>query len=137
MKYRFIDSFTDRHGHARVYFRRSGARIPLPAIESPEFVTAYRAAINGSPLVRPRRERPRGPLIGVYLLMRDGQVIYVGSSLNMPRRVAGHRANGRPFDQVFYIATKADQREALERTLIRQINPKQNRQGRSKWLTDC
>ena len=49
----------------------------------------------------------------------------------MPKRVADHRGNGRPFDQVFYIATRANQREALERTLIRTINPPQNRMHRS------
>jgi hypothetical protein len=58
------------------------------------------------------------PLIGVYLLLLRGRIVYVGSSLDMPKRVAGHRSNGRPFDQVFYIATLAIQREALERILI-------------------
>jgi predicted GIY-YIG superfamily endonuclease len=67
------------------------------------------------------------PLIGVYLLLLKGKVVYVGSSLNMPNRVARHRTNGRPFDQVFYIATTANQREALETTLIRAISPPQNK----------
>jgi hypothetical protein len=71
------------------------------------------------------------PLIGVYLLMRKGQVVYIGSSLNMPNRVRDHKTNGRPFDQVFYIATHAIQREALERTLIRAINPPQKSQHRT------
>ena len=35
---------------------------------------------------------------------------------NMPNRVTQHRQNGRPFDQAFYIATKANQREQLEAT---------------------
>jgi hypothetical protein len=46
---------------------------------------------------------------------------------HMPRRVAEHRTNGRPFDQAFYIATLPNQREALERTLIKAIDPPQNR----------
>jgi hypothetical protein len=50
----------------------------------------------------------------------------------MPKRIAAHRVNGRPFDQVFYIATSARQREGLERLLIRAINPPQNRQHRNK-----
>jgi hypothetical protein len=69
------------------------------------------------------------PLIGVYLLLLKGKISYVGSSLHMPRRVADHRSNGRPFDRVFYIATKANEREMLEATLIRAINPTQNRRG--------
>jgi hypothetical protein len=42
--------------------------------------------------------------------------VYVGSSLNMPNRVAKHRSNGRPFDHAFYIATNASQRGRLDRT---------------------
>jgi hypothetical protein len=75
------------------------------------------------------------PLIGVYLLLLKGRIIYVGSSLNMPKRVDQHRGNGRPFDQAFYIATKANQREALERVLISAIDPPQNRIGRVKGIS--
>jgi hypothetical protein len=71
------------------------------------------------------------PLIGVYLLMLNGEITYVGSSQNMPRSVAEHRSNGRPFDDAFYIATAAREREALERVLIAAVNPPQNRIGRS------
>jgi hypothetical protein len=45
----------------------------------------------------------------------------------MPERVAAHRNNGRPFDEAFYIATRADQRTKLEATLIRALHPTQNR----------
>jgi predicted GIY-YIG superfamily endonuclease len=69
------------------------------------------------------------PLIGVYLLMLKGRVVYIGASLNMPHRVADHRANGRPFDKVFHIATKANQYLELEATLIKAISRPQNRRG--------
>jgi hypothetical protein len=67
------------------------------------------------------------PLVGVYLLMRKGKVVYIGSSLNMPDRVADHRTNGRPFDQAVYIVTRANQRKRLEAILIRAIKPAQNK----------
>jgi hypothetical protein len=70
--------------------------------------------------------------MGVYLLMLRGQIVYIGSSLNMPVRVAQHRGNGRPFDRAFFIATTARQRHALERVMIRAINPPQNRVGRAE-----
>jgi hypothetical protein len=93
--------------------------------------------LQGSALPAVHREkRTREPLTGIYLLMLDGQIVYVGSSLHMPRRVAEHRMNGRPFDQVFYIRTTADQRDALERLLIRQLDPQQNRQGRRAELSN-
>ncbi|WP_155253468.1 hypothetical protein [Bradyrhizobium japonicum] len=68
------------------------------------------------------------PWVGVYLLMLKGKVVYVGSSRRMPRRVETHRLNGRPFDDVFYIATDEHQRLKLEATLIKSLNPIQNRQ---------
>jgi hypothetical protein len=70
------------------------------------------------------------PQIGVYLLLIKGKVVYVGSSLQMPKRVVQHRRNGRPFDQVFYIATERGQHLKLEATLINAIDPVQNRLGR-------
>lgn len=72
------------------------------------------------------------PLIGVYLLMHRGALIYIGSSLHMPNRVAQHRANGRPFDKVHFIATKANERGLLEQTLIRALHPSQNRAHRTR-----
>src|SRR5215467_754585 len=66
---------------------------------------------------------------GVYLLILAGEVVYVGTSRNMPARVAGHRINGRPFDEVFYIDAKEEDRRTLESLLIRSIRPPQNRNG--------
>jgi integrase len=49
IRIRYIDRFVDRHGHPRHYFRRPGGpRIPLPGLPgSDEFISAYRAALNG------------------------------------------------------------------------------------------
>jgi len=66
--------------------------------------------------------------------MFNRKVVYVGSSLRMPQRVADHRSNGRPFDEVFYIATTPEQRKGLEKTLIRTINPLQNTAFRTDVL---
>jgi predicted GIY-YIG superfamily endonuclease len=67
------------------------------------------------------------PAIGVYLLMLKGKVVYVGTSRTMQRRVANHRTNGRPFDDVFYIAADESKRAKLEAALIKSISPPQNR----------
>jgi hypothetical protein len=97
-------------------------------------------AMRGKEPPRPRRRIQKWikrkdsdattPLIGVYLLMLEGKIVYVGSSLDMPQRVAGHRSNGRPFERALYIATTAGEREALERILIHAIDPPQNWLGR-------
>lgn len=47
----FVQSFTDRHGRARFYFRKRGLpRVPLPGAPwSPEFMAAHSAALAGEP----------------------------------------------------------------------------------------
>ena len=142
-RYRYVQSWVNKAGRVRTYFRRRGyPRIALPTIGSPEFVLAYSAALNAertvpiSKLSGGVRHSGSQPLIGVYLLLLRGRIVYIGSSMRMPERVAEHRTNGRPFDQQFYIATTAREREALERVLIRAINPSQNRQGRCLQTND-
>ena len=134
--FRYVEVYNDRNGARRVYFKRNGKRIALPQnIGSPAFLKAFQVALDGTPI--PERKRrsalkvvnPSEPKVGVYLLMLKGEVVYIGSSLGMQTRVAQHRANGRPFDDVFYIGTTMAQRTILERTLIAAIRPAQNRNG--------
>lgn len=141
-KLKYIHSYTDRHGQVRHYFRRRGCpKVALPGtIGSAGFMKAYRDAMAGAPPVtipaRPRKPSagaiPHGPNVGVYLLLVDGRLSYIGSSMKMPKRVAEHRVNGRPFDKVFYIATTVAERGALERELIAALHPAQNRTHRAK-----
>jgi hypothetical protein len=54
VKLSFVNSFVDRHGRVRHYFRRRGHRnVRLPGLPgSPEFMRAYEAAIgNAEPIV--------------------------------------------------------------------------------------
>lgn len=48
---KFVQAFLDRHGKPRFYFRRPGFKaVPLPGLPwSPEFMTAYEAALAGQP----------------------------------------------------------------------------------------
>jgi hypothetical protein len=135
-RHRFVDIIPNRGGvGVFTYFRRHGKRTPLPRdFESAEWFAAYHEALSlsrkpGFPAVRIKRPRLSGrtPLIGVYLLMLKGEIVYVGTSATMPTRVATHRANGRPFDQAYYIETRDGDRLALEALLIRLLRPKQNR----------
>ncbi len=65
-KYPFVESFRDRHGKLRLYFRRGkGARTPLPGpMGSPEFHDAYQRALAGDVVVQKARrvEHPPGSL---------------------------------------------------------------------------
>jgi len=143
-----LSRFRDRLGKWRYKFRRAGQQAYIQGQpDSPEFMAQYHSLLSEARRSKSTAPRPvlkrrycpsfddRGqPLVGVYLLMFNRKVVYVGSSLRMPQRVADHRSNGRPFDEVFYIATTPEQRKGLEKTLIRTINPLQNTAFRTDVL---
>ena len=73
IKLRFLQVFTDRHGHRRHYFRRRGQeRIALPGEPgSSEFMEAYRAALSGAQPAKAKRSRAIAPgslnaLVAIY-----------------------------------------------------------------------
>jgi excinuclease UvrABC nuclease subunit len=95
------------------------------------------AEVNGQ-LTRLEQKIWRGlmpPSCGVYLLMSNKEIVYVGASRNIRRRVLEHHQNGRPFDYVYAVATKEGEEINLERQLIMAIRPSQNRAGvpASSW----
>jgi hypothetical protein len=111
-------------------YQRCGTRKDAERFEASERTRAKRTVIEmlQHKLLQPcKRVDPDIPDVCVYLLMLNGKVVHIGLSLDRPVRVAAHRTNGRPFDQVFYIATEAHESIALEKTLIRAIKPRQNR----------
>lgn len=70
LKLRYVESFKDRHGHIRYYFRRrKGKRVPLPgAPGSPEFMAAYGAALKSGGEITGTAAHPRsfGALVSQY-----------------------------------------------------------------------
>lgn len=59
---RYVNSFTDRHGKQRHYFRRHGKRIALPgAPGSAAFMDAYAAALANEPARPVSRIQPAAP----------------------------------------------------------------------------
>lgn len=98
--------------------------------------TAFKATQSGQIAVRIlakqlAQEVTRGRS-GVYLLLVGEEIVYVGSSFDMPARVKEHRTNGRPFDKAFYIPASDSDRPMLEKILIKAINPTQNRIGKNR-----
>ena len=51
LQLKYVHEYRDRHGRLRRYVRKLGVkRVPLPGLPgSPEFMEAYRAALNGAP----------------------------------------------------------------------------------------
>lgn len=100
----FVESWRDRHGKLRVYFRQGrGRRVALPrSIGSEEFVAAYQAALTGElTLSRPTRARPLPGTIGAlvasymrsagYLGLRETTKVGYASRLETLRTQHGHR----------------------------------------------
>jgi len=78
---------------------------------------------------------------GVYALVREGVVVYVGQSKKMLARVSAHKSNwgrksvpawmpvslrGVLFDQVFVLPCRVEQLDTIERAMIDLYKPKYN-----------
>jgi len=69
---------------------------------------------------------PDGP--GVYFLIRDGQIVYVGSSVWPSRRVWSHaHCPGKNFAESVFLAVPDDQLVEAERHWIRTLRPVHNK----------
>lgn len=66
-------------------------------------------------------------IIGVYFLLRDDEIVYVGQSGNILYRIACHRHDGeKEFNRIFLIECPEAQMEHLERLYIAKFTPKYN-----------
>lgn len=73
-KLKYVNSFVDRHGHPRNYFRRDGKSVSLPGSPgSAEFMDAYAAALAEQ---APPEERKRPPHEGTFNALA---ALYYGS----------------------------------------------------------
>lgn len=64
-------------------------------------------------------------LSGVYLLSSRGNIVYVGSSIDIPRRVSCHRST-KKYDRVFWIPVRQESLLRYESVLIRFFQPDYN-----------
>ena len=60
---------------------------------------------------------------GVYFLIQEDDVIYVGKSINIFNRIARHRSDGREFDSFAYLLCPMDALEQTEATYITAFMP--------------
>lgn len=63
----------------------------------------------------------------VYALIEDGQVVYVGRSMNVRNRMKQHRKSGNTYDDYeIYICGSDNEMKDLEAVLIQQHHPRRN-----------
>lgn len=65
---------------------------------------------------------------GVYLLVKDGAIVYVGQSVNVPSRLGSH-ALEKDFDRAVYMPVVKEDLDAVEGALIRHLEPPLNGRG--------
>lgn len=63
---------------------------------------------------------------GVYFLFVDGEVVYVGQSVDMLGRISRHRREGKKFDAFGMIECEKKDMDELERVYIRAFVPEWN-----------
>ena len=71
-------------------------------------------------------------LCGVYHIIRDGQVVYVGQTVNVFSRISTWRSgkfSDEHFDAVEFFPCEIEELNDLEESHIRQLQPPLNAQG--------
>lgn len=63
---------------------------------------------------------------GVYFLIREREVVYVGQSLDVLNRISRHRRDGRKFDAFSYIECDVADMDSLEVLYIKAFVPAEN-----------
>jgi hypothetical protein len=69
-----------------------------------------------------------GRICGIYFLLRDGEVVYVGQSVATPIRVWTHLSEaGKDFDSAFFIEVPPSELTETENAFIAYFDPEYNR----------
>lgn len=79
---------------------------------------------------------------GVYFLLREREVVYVGQSVDVLHRIARHRREGKAFDSFAYIECPVDDLDRLEALYIKAFVPRENlalgsHRERRRLLDEC
>lgn len=69
---------------------------------------------------------PIFPKCGIYFLIKDSEIVYVGQSIHIHGRVKTHQKD-KEFDRVFFVGCTRDELNQLEAKYIRQFEPRLNR----------
>lgn len=64
---------------------------------------------------------------GVYFLIDEGRITYVGKSNNIGARLVEHAKKGRPFERYFALLCSPDKMHGLESDYIKALDPEQNK----------
>lgn len=110
--------------------RIEGASLPfeLRITVQPPLATTAPLALRA---IANLREIPIRDCVGVYFLVRDDVVVYVGKSKRVFDRIVEHQRDKKPFSRVYFLAAPAEMLDDIEGALIRCLEPELN--GRRAW----
>jgi hypothetical protein len=77
---------------------------------------------------------PASVQCGIYFLIKDGELKYVGQSVNIGARIGAHGWRG--FDRWHFIVCPRDQLDAIERAYLDRFLPPWNDDGRTARLRE-
>jgi hypothetical protein len=72
------------------------------------------------------RALPVTPRSGIYFLIQDGEIVYVGKSIHIPLRLRDHKRNGKIYSHVFFVECQKEDLDELERHYIQTFLPRLN-----------
>ena len=101
---------------------------PVGSLEST--IAKINNAVSQVPSPGPIKEMAIPPQVcGVYFLLWENEIIYIGQSTNIIQRICSHVTEGKKgFDRVLYLPCPQGLLDHYERQLIRHIRPCHNRQ---------
>lgn len=71
---------------------------------------------------------------GIYFLIKNNEIVYVGKSVCIEARVAAHRSKGeKAFDNVIYFECPEEEVDQIEKILIGKLQPKYNKTYTDFW----
>jgi hypothetical protein len=63
---------------------------------------------------------------GIYFLIKENAIVYVGQSVNVAARIVAHKNDGKDFDEVRFIKCKKEVLDEREMFFIRLLKPELN-----------
>ena len=70
---------------------------------------------------------------GIYFLIKDGHVVYVGQSQNIAARLGGHGLRFRDFDSYYFTHCDPEELNKMESAYIKKLSPKWNKKRPSDY----
>ena len=71
-------------------------------------------------------------LCGIYFLMNDNEVVYVGQSIDIHRRINKHKES-KTFDKIYYLEVDKQNLDEIEKKYILEYQPIYNKTYLNKY----